>query len=354
MNDEQVAQADEIEITPDVCWLEELGKHKPTENQTPLENFLTTALAWAVSDSPAAKECFLEMMFPKEPFGSFSDITVRTQEKIKWANGSGNGFLDIYIENSKAIGVIECKVNSAPDEYQIRRYEDALKKRCEEPGKKWVLSYLSRWPPGFKKDPNGHIVQWHQLLAALDDLSSEESPILKELREFMRRDGMTPPEQITIQMLQVLSSFQTHLGETRNLVSRVADLIQLGNEHQDLKRVDAFEGVKSTWFYVAQFKCEAIGEDIIQPGLIWGSDKVDKISLVVYIGGAENKKKLIQGLDWKDLHGWTNGATYEIPVEEVAADFCDSSFGFEQQAEVLANHVNSVLDAALRHLGARN
>lgn len=354
MNDEQVVRADEIEITADVCWLEELGKHKPHENQTPLENFLTMALAWAVSDSPAAKRCFLERMFPKEPFGSFHDIVPEPQKVIKWANGSGNGFLDIYIENDQAIGAIECKVDSVPDEGQVRKYEAALKKLAKKLRKDWVLSYLSRWPPGFHKNPNGCIVQWHQLRSDLDALSCQRSPILKELLEFMRRDGMTPPEPMTNKTLQVLSSFQTHLGETRNLVSRVADLIKQGNQYQDITPVDTFEGVRSTWFYVAQFKCDALGEDIVQPGLVWGSDKVDKVSLVVYISGAENKKKLIQGLGWKDLHGWTDGATYEIPVEEVAAGFCESDFGFEQQAEALANHVNSVLDAALRHLGARN
>jgi len=57
-------------------------------------------------------------------------------------------------------------------------------------------------------------------------------------------------------------------------------------------------------------------------------------------------------LGWEELHNWTNGATYEIPVEEVAPHFCD--LDFNQQARALADHVNDALDAALKHLGARN
>lgn len=338
---------------PDVCWLEELEKYKASEDRTPRENFLTTPLGWALSDSPAAKECFLEMMFPKEPFGSFSDVTLRTQEPINWADGPGNGFLDIYIENSQAIGAIECKVDSGSDEAQVRNYEAALKKRAEKDGRDWVLSYLSRWDPGFSKKPKGPIVQWHQVLSALNNLSNEPSPILRELREFMRRIGMTAPEPMTKETLHVLSSFQTHLTRPRNLVRVVAELMKQSDRNQDLTP-DEFEGSRSTWYYVAQFKCDRLGEDIIQPGLVWGVDDLDKVSLVVYVGGAENKKKLTELDDWSVRHGWTNGATYEISVEEVDPRFYDSDFGFDKQAQTLANHVNDVLDRALKHLGARN
>ena len=163
-----------------------LGKYKPTEFQTSLENFTTQALAYLLNVHEQFRKKFLERI----EFESDVDLKIITQKK------SGNIIPDISIfnEDKKIICLIENKVNSPYYVRQIDNYKLLLvNKYSEFQGR--IVS-ITRYK--YSDNKSEYIsLTWNDIYNICDKVikgknknSNDTCFLLNEFKEYLKLEGI--------------------------------------------------------------------------------------------------------------------------------------------------------------------
>jgi len=339
-----MGQQPEGELGPppsDICWLAELEKYSASENRTPRENFLTTALAWVLNTHPAVRHAFLTLVFPDRPFEKPVILTQVTDSLGKRR--------DLTVRDGKFEAAVECKVDSPPSESQVLQYLSELEKHIRDGSLDACdVAFIGRDRPDFEDERiKERVFSWDQVYQAIPPPKDASQPLVTGFLQYMKENGMVPPKPLRENPDRLAAQLEDMLVRLKQLtdemVARFFDDWKSQNRAPSLEKTRTEGYPRSIWYYGQRFETDP-GNHTIGLFLCWEDSLPLTLALWARPGskGKWSAYEVMPGLNWQsNWHGWT-GLTLSIDVENECADFFSKQFG--EQADWLSRRCAEALE----------
>jgi hypothetical protein len=204
---------------------ESLFDFHPRELHTPKENFLTESFAYLLRTDDAVLNGWLSMLLEKETKGAICNIKTRQTEKDLDVDTSI--YPDLLIEGQLSDGqefavYCEHKWNSEFNEKQLRRYRKVTERKGRHARLAFVGANFRQKSDALNcfQDNCCSCFLWEDVFRTLDRIR-EKSSILKEFLTFMKNQGLSPGEPITIERMKAFLQTSDFVGSLLNLANKL-------------------------------------------------------------------------------------------------------------------------------------
>lgn len=228
-----------------------LYKYRQLERINQKENFLSEIFSFCLQHDEELLKRFLTTLNIQ---CTVSSCTSSTQVVTPF------GRPDVYVEiNRDTLIIIECKIDASQEETQLNRYAELLLSQTHEDKH---LIYLTKH---FEKTnpPTGtqfsHI-RWYQIYEMLSDT---EFIISKELRNFLKTEGMSKQTSLGLHEISALKDFYTSVAKMDEFLYAIIEFVKTMTNEKILwkgKFIDGYYGIdiplieKKLWVGFWQFE----------------------------------------------------------------------------------------------------
>ncbi len=202
---------------------ESLLDFHPRESHTPKENFLTESFAYLLRTDEGVLNAWISRLLGKNIEGATCEITTRQTEKDLDAETSI--YPDLLIDGQLSDGqqfavYCEHKWNSPCDEKQLTKYRRVAERKSARlvfVGANYKQrSEASRCFQG----SSCQCFLWEDVFETLD-LVHEKSPILKEFLDFMKSQGLSPGQPLTVERMKAFLEASDFVLSLLNLAHKL-------------------------------------------------------------------------------------------------------------------------------------
>ena len=200
-----------------------LRKYSPKEELDPLENFVTEAFCWLLSNDEHFSSYFIRYLFNKEIF-SGKNITAEDflNPSLKWSTQYNlNGVRpDMICEAGNAAIIFEHKVWSELADKQLENYREGAKKNFEH----WRLVFIAGREGLFpNKGDTDLSICWsdvHKMIGGFlkEKQESELAFMCRSFQHLLESEGMGPPAPVSHEAIMSYLIGKELEGPLKNLL----------------------------------------------------------------------------------------------------------------------------------------
>jgi len=204
-------------------WFKELKKHRTSDKKEQSEDFLTINLIEILNLDKEFLNEFLESIFGKI---KYSQIKIYNHYVLK--NRKIPDILVKFYNEDKLIvfiGIIECKIDSKPDDCQIYEYVKQAKQEFQSIETK--VSFIGRYPKQDLKNITGNIITWWDIYELIDKDSKNNvnNYLRKELKKLMNFEGISPPKKIDKDWINNVTVLSDYLSNLKNFNLKITEML---------------------------------------------------------------------------------------------------------------------------------
>ena len=221
-----------------------LSKYKPSQNRTPLENFLTEAFAFVLNRVMDGEfrshiiRCIAGDRLPQLP-ATLSDIVISTQVRVPYHDKKKKRdvpcIIDMVCESETVLLYVENKVDSEVAKSQLKRYKQALQEN--KGSRHGHIVFIGNNEPRTRLKKDEFINErWFNIYRYVDEFCREhdiegqetvDSFIINQFKDFMEEKGMAIHEirenvssilKERWNLIQIVSSVKQRLENKENMI----------------------------------------------------------------------------------------------------------------------------------------
>ena len=195
----------------------------PREGHTPKENFLSEAFAYVLRTCDEARDAWLTRVLGRSVKSIQCEVTTRQTERdedgiavfpdMKISGMRGGQQFEVYSEH---------KWNSPCDSNQIQRYLKVMQKRDEHCQFVFIgaSDYQKRKAEYSDARMKGKTFLWEDVFQTLVSLSIKPEMVIQFL-DFMKKNGLSPGEPISIQQMQAFLESSGFLARLHHYAAKL-------------------------------------------------------------------------------------------------------------------------------------